>query len=188
MKGVESYMHRFAKQTVATWLRSRSKIGVNCKGLQPLLPVLPLLDQSFAPMYGVYEEFPICKTASGQLIGLGLSWKEWRETSGMKVSKQHGIPSQKDISAWNQLAKTKDEKLSMEWFFDVGVVDASQRLCCVCEVVHKNPVEDAKIAWLNENKISFAELNAEWIMTRVKSPFSLQEGILRSNITVNEKN
>jgi hypothetical protein len=181
-------MHRFAKQTVGSWLRLRSKVGANYKGLNPLLPVLPLLDRSFSPMFGVYEEYPICKTADGQLIGLHISWDDWRQvqTTKMKVSKQHGIPSQSDIQNWNQLAQ-KDGKLSMEWFFDVGVVDASKKLCCVCEIVHKNHMDDTKINWLNENKVSYVEMNAEWIMTRVKPPFDMTEGIMRSNL-INDHN
>lgn len=178
-------MHRFAKQTLATWLRGRSRVGVNFKGLQPVLPGLPLHPKSASPMFGVYDEYPICTMSTTNEI-VGLACTEWK-TRGIKSSKGHGIPLGKDIKQWNENC-TKDKRLRMEWFFDVGVVDpVTSQLCYVFEIVHTNPMDDAKIEWLRANNIQWIEISALWIMNRVKSPFNLHPGITRSSVVFDGK-
>ncbi len=180
MKGVESYMHRFAKQTVASWLRNRSKVGVNFKGLQPIMKDLPLHTQR--PMFGIYEEYPVCRTLS-DVIGLNKcleitcnatdhSWNCWSSANGKKTCQRHGIPTLRELGEWN---------LTINWLFDIGVVDNEGNLCFVAEICHKNPMNDAKINWLKEHNIPWIELSADWIMNRVKGPFDLKDGILRSS-------
>jgi hypothetical protein len=180
MKGVESYMHKFAKQTLATWLRTRSRVGANFKGLEPFLPLIPLAPKSMSPMYGVYEEYPICHTVENCVLGLCIG--DW-QAGNVKASKTHGIPSSKDIKTWNQNCQNKKQKLTMDWFFDVAIIDpVSSHLCFVFEVMHTNAMDERKITWLQEKGIAWAELKADWIMTRVKSPFSLTPGIIRSSV------
>lgn len=176
-KGVESYMHKCAKQIVSTWLRSRSKVGEKFQGLQPVTPHIPLLPKTFGPMFGVYEEYPICKNRkTGALIGME-GWSGYCKAAPLKVAKMHGIPSQKEIRLHAETTKA----LTMEYFFDIGLLDAASKLCFVVEICHKNPMEDAKIAWLKENNVGWVELNAEWVMTRVRAPYSLRDGILRAS-------
>lgn len=194
MKGVESYMHRYAKQVVGSWLRNRSRVGVNFKGLQPILQHLPLMDKSTSPMFGVYEEFPVaheCDTNAWVGVGGDLKledsfetdWHRWCAQEPLAHSvprpttvKRTGIPMLKEL--------TKPEwkaAVTVDWMFDVGVVDPSGVLCYVVEICHKNPMSDAKIAWLTEHNIGWCELGAEWVMSRVKPPFNLNDGIMRKS-------
>lgn len=150
-------MHRFAKQTVATWVRGRSRVGANFKGLQPVLDLIPMQPKSASPMFGVYEEYPVCTSKIGLL---GVAASEWK-SSGVKASKAHGIPLAKDIGAWNEKC-SKEQKLKLEWLFDVGVVDpVTSKLCFVIEIRHTNPMTDEKIAWLDEQGISWLEMSAD---------------------------
>lgn len=186
MKGVESYMHRSAKQIVGTWLRKRSRVGVNFKGLQPLLPHLPVHPKK--PMFGVYEEYPVgYDRATNDPVGFSRAvdtarfdtdWDRWVDGNPELSSvKRTGIPTVKELTA-HEAWKTK---VKMECVFDLGVVDAEGKLCYVIEICHKNPMSDKKIAWLAENGLGWCELSAEWVMNRVKPPFDLSEGILRSS-------
>lgn len=181
-KGVESYLHRYAKQTVASWLRGGVRVGENFKGLQPLFKSVPLgMPQ---PMYGVYEEFPIAaKTAVGLrrcCIGEAAEACQcltgWhchvKSNSKLTVAHRHGIPTIKELV---------NAKVPIEFIFDVGVVDTLGSLCCVVEVCHTNPMNPSKIKWLTDNRIAWCEVSAEWIMNQVRSPFSLTEGIVRSS-------
>lgn len=180
-KGVESYLHRYAKQTVASWIRGGVRVGENFKGLQPLFKSVPLgMPQ---PMCGVYEEFPIAaKTAVGLrrccvgeeececLTGWHCHLKSPNNTK-LTVAHRHGIPTIKELV---------NAKVPIEFIFDVGVVNAVGSLCCVVEVCHTNPMHPNKIKWLTDNNIAWYEVSAEWIMNQVRSPFSLSDGMLRN--------
>lgn len=175
--GVESYMHRFAKQTVASWLRKRSKVGSNFKGLQPILNSLPLHNKG--PMFGVFEEFPVSQDigitlcANPECSSTDHGWNCWTLANNKKTCQRNGIPTLRELHDW---------KLPTTWIFDIGIIDTHGKLCFVAEICHKNPMNDAKIAWLKLHNIQWIELNAEWIMNRIKSPFDLTEGIMRSSL------
>lgn len=178
-KGVESYLHRYAKQTVATWLRGCVKVGSNFKGLQPMSTSVPFgMPQ---PMCGVYEEFPIAKNnwtglkrcCGDQGCDCLTGWHCYAQKTPVTFAHRHGIPTIKELV---------NAKTPIEFIFDVGVVNSVGSLCCVVEVCHTNPMHSNKIEWLNQNGIPWFEMSAEWIMNQVRSPFSVSDGILRSSL------
>lgn len=168
----ESYMHRFAKQTLAGWVRGRIRIGENFKGLQPLTKIISIGTE--APMFGVYEEFPVTKE------GIGLSVnretypdaKHGWETVGSRFKLKHNIPLKKELDAL---------QIKPKYFFDIGIVNPEGRLYCVLEVCHKHSIRDDKIQWLKDHNIEWVEFSAEWILNQCHSPFSIQDGILRQS-------
>jgi len=175
----ESLAHRFSKQAFASWVRGRSRVGINFKGLQPVLPYIPI--SSNKPMYGVYEEYPVCVDETGELVGLESNscltgWHDWTKQHGKIASKGHQIPSSKDIKKWNA---SHHPRLKMKWFFDIGVVDENGRLSCVFEIKHTHASTDQKIAWLEENNVKWFEVSADWILNRVRAPFDISGCILR---------
>lgn len=177
MSSVESYKHRYAKKTVAQWIRKRCRIGEKFKGLQPL--VLPI--NSDGPMFGVYEEWPVTEE-----LGLRCNHDTphphpWACCDVAVTTKKHGVPCKRDFSQWNRGKKT-EEKLSPTWYFDVALVDSRGSLAFVFEIKHKHAMCDEKIAWLNENGIPWVELDADWVLERVKSPYDLSEGIIRNRL------
>lgn len=195
----ESIGHRAAKSALASWLRGRSRVGANFKGLQPVLDCVPLsLDK---PMFGVYEEYPVCTAANGTLVGLDLvphaapehrvgeggnvvcadttGWHCWAASYGKIASKQHQIPTQKDIKKWNLECGLQDHRLRSLYFFDIGVVNPEGRLSTVFEIKHTHPTTDDKIAWLEQHNVRWFEVSADWILSRVNSPFSIAGSILR---------
>lgn len=190
MKGVETYLHRHAKGVLATWLRGRSKVGVNFKAFPGIRADIPLSTDK--PMYGVYEEYPVVITQDDEPEPIGHrrlceggecdhkhAWECYNSMMFKVSSKMHGIPSARDIKRFNEKTFPQTNRLKMRWFFDVGIVDNEGRLCTVFEVCHSNPMTEAKIEWLNENNVKWYEISAEWIMGRVRSPFSLKDGIIR---------
>jgi len=199
----ESYAHRFAKQALASWLRGRSRVGKNFKGLQPFLPYLPISTNK--PMYGVYEEYPVCTTGTGVVIGLertphaapgqgahlegevlckdATGWHCWESSYGKIASRGHRIPTAKDIKRWNEAHPLSSGmpqlRLNMNYFFDVGLVDPEGRLAVAFEVKHTHPTPQAKIDWMEANGVRWFELSADWILNRCQSPFNITGAILR---------
>jgi hypothetical protein len=178
----ESYAHRLTKQTLATWLRARSRIGANFKGLQPILPFIPLSTDK--PMYGVYEEYPVCKDG---LEGLQCEcqgndlhttgWHCFEAKHGKIAARAHKIPTKKDIKKWKQ-SKAKP-RLKHMLFFDIGIVGPDGKLCCVFEIKHTHPTTDEKVQWIEANGIRWFEISADWILNRCRSPFSMEGAILK---------
>ena len=132
-------------------------------------------------MFGVYEEYPICTNINGDVVGLHLH--EWQ--SKKIATKQHGIPSCEDVLKWND---TTGDKYRLDWFFDIGVIDPeSKRLCYAIEIVHKCATPEPKIKWLKDMNIHWIEINADWVMNCVRTPFNLHKGVLRSSIAFSGK-
>ena len=77
--GVESYLHRYGKKVVASWLRKKIRIGSNFKGLSNLKMDLDFKElQQEKPMLGVYEEYPVCKDLkTNQKVGIDIKWDKW---------------------------------------------------------------------------------------------------------------
>ena len=192
-KGVESYLHRYAKQTIGSWLRGGIRVGENFKGLQPLFASVPI--GMPAPMYGVYEEYPIAKTQLGLQRCCHLTesdkscncltgWHCYQTNgssnglTGLTVAHRHGIPTIKELV---------NAKLPIDFIFDIGIVNASGQLCCVVEVCHKNPMQPNKIKWLTDNGVAWFEVSAEWVLNQVRSPFNLKDGILRFGTNTEER-
>jgi hypothetical protein len=182
---VESYLHKFAKQTVATWIRGRVKVGAKFKGLQPMGDAIPFGME--APMCGVYEEYPILRDRTGlqrvccqsddvadadrcnHLTG----WHCYVHSNPGKLTipHKHGIPTLKALSEAKMPAA--------ECVFDVGVIDTTGKLCCVVEICHTNPMNAKKIKWLTDNNVTWYEISAEWVMKQIRSPYSVAEGLYR---------
>jgi len=64
---VESYMHKYAKMVLASWLRKKIRIGEKYKGLDNIS--LPIKGKS--PMYNVYVEYPVCCLKNNPTIIVG---------------------------------------------------------------------------------------------------------------------
>ena len=120
-------------------------------------------------MFGVYEEYPICcEQSSGKIFGLNKNdWNHFPK-----------IPSCYDLIKYNE--KSPQNYLHFIWFFDVAVINPeTNAIALVCEIVHKNPMEETKIKWLNSYNIPWIEIKAEWIMNCIKQPYSIADGIMR---------
>ena len=79
-----------AHRLAVLWLRGRSRVGENFKGLQPVLPFVP-----WSSVFGVYEEFGVC---TDNLEG---SIEDCFEARASKIAtRDHKIPTKKDIKKW----------------------------------------------------------------------------------------
>lgn len=166
--GVESYMHRYAKVVLSTWLRKKIRIGETYKGLNNV----PLPLKGLAPMYNTYVEYPICKDKNNKIIGIkslnsknGHPWSEWLKNNNKKVSQKHNIPTNFELKQW-------EDELTPLHIFDIAVLDPeTMTINSVFEIQHQHPVTEHKKKFLQDNKIKCYEISAEWIMNKVKSPF-----------------
>jgi hypothetical protein len=167
--GVESYMHKYAKVVLSTWLRKKIRIGETYQGLSNV----PLPSKKEAPMYNTYVEYPICKAKNNVIVGLkplnvknGHSWSEWLKNNGKKVSQKHNIPTSFELKQW-------ETELTPLHIFDIAVLDSDNKIHSVFEIQHQHPITEHKKKFLVENKIKGYEISAEWIMNKVKSPFTI---------------
>lgn len=111
--GVESYLHRYAKITLAGWFRKRIRIGEMYKGLNNIDLVLDWeWCQTKTPKgtCGVYMEYPVCKDIkTKKIIGLTEgSWGRWLKKNELSVSSKTDIPTLYELNEWSK-SKSKSK-------------------------------------------------------------------------------
>lgn len=162
----ESYMHKYAKIVLASWLRKKIKIGEKYKGFPSVdmtsLGIFPN-NRGTKPMWNVWLEYPVCQYQN-KVIGLDGQWKKYLDQNKLKVNSRHNIPTRYEVSKMD---------ITGLYFFDVAIVD-EEGIKAVFEVRHKHDMTPDKIAWLEKYKIPYYEIDATWIMSRVKPPFVLE--------------
>jgi hypothetical protein len=173
----ESYMHFYAKKTLASWIRGRITIGKNFKGLYPVATYIP-----YTGLTLVYEEYPIASSIAQSDIGLRRSCpeggaKDCSCQTGWNCVKLKGIKCIIPTARELQLSKT----LKTKYIFDVAVLNTTGELSCVFEICHRNPITRSKIDWLRLHNIPWFELSAEWILRQNCSPYSIVDGIIRAH-------
>lgn len=179
----ESYLHRYSKIVLASWLRKHIRIGKNFKGLKGFNLDL---DWAFCKncthkgMYSVYMEYPICKDLeTNEVIGKSPdSWKNWLTKNCIGVSSKSGLPNVFEIKS---LIEGKHPKLKILHTFDVVIID-KDGLKYVFEICHKHGCENKKIKWLEDNDVIGYELEAQWIMERVDCPYNVE---IKRRLTLN---
>jgi len=168
--GVESYLHKYAKVVVCSWLRKKIRIGSNFKGLNNV--ELSLESKKEGPMFNVYPEYPVCKCKTSTLekvaiVGLDVMWDKWLKDNGIddKVKSRTRIPTIYEL-------KDMSDKLEIITVFDIGVIDES-KLKYVFEIEHTHACELKKIKFIEDNGLFGYELSAQKVMEQVKLPFML---------------
>ena len=169
--GVESYLHKYAKVVVCSWLRKKIRIGEKFKGLNNIPLNLKLPKSS--PMYSVYPEYPVCKsllTAKDEgpiIVGLDVMWDKWLTDNGLddKIKSKSRIPTIYEL-------KELTDKLETVTVFDIGIVDEG-KLKYVFEIEHTHACTTRKIKFITENKIIGYELPAQKVMEQVKLPYTV---------------
>lgn len=169
---VESYMHKYAKTVLASWLRQKVRVGEKYKGLENI----PLPVKGKSPMFNVYVEYPVC-SFNDELVGVTGNtdsdhpWISWLNKNGKKAKAKHGVPSSFELKDWEKAGC----KLKILHVFDVAVIDPETGcLHSVYEIQHKHPVTEYKKKFLEDNDIDGFEISAEWIMNKVKAPFTVE--------------
>lgn len=174
--GVESYLHKYAKVVVCSWLRKKIRIGEKFKGLNNISLSLKLPKES--PMYGVYPEYPVCKSLlkadgceasinTNQIVGLDIMWDKWLKDNGLdaKVKSRTRIPTLYEL-------KDMTQHLEVITIFDIGLVDEG-KLKYIFEIEHTHACTAKKIKFIEENNLIGYELSAQKVMEQVKLPFTI---------------
>ena len=160
---VESYLHKYAKTVMASWLRKLT--GRNFRGLNNI--GITLKNKPTGPMFGVYTEYPVCQdTQSKSLIGIDESWEHWLSNNNVTAKAKHGIPTRWELKEWK-------DKCKMIHIFDIVVLDNTQ-IAYAFEICHKHPIEDPKIEFVKQHEIPCYEVAAQWIMEKCKLPANLE--------------
>lgn len=165
--GVESYLHKYAKVVVASWLRRKIRIGTKFKGLNNI--PLDLKIKEKGPMFGVYTEFPVCKVIDEQnnvLIGIDCTWEEWLIKQGESVKSKSKIPT------LYELQTTFKNKLKILAIFDLVIID-EKRLKYVFEIEHTHPSTSKKIRFIKDHGLIGYEISAQKVMEQVKLPYTI---------------
>lgn len=168
---VESYLHKYAKIVVASWLRKKIRIGPKFKGLNNIPLELELPKKS--PMYGVYTEFPICKSFIDPnnpiIVGIDITWDQYID----KYDLQSNIKSKTKIPTVYELKDlVSDNKLKILSIFDVGIVDKG-KLKYIFEIEHTHACTPKKIKFIHKHKLIGYELRAQKVMEQVKLPYAI---------------
>jgi len=170
MQGTESYKHKFAKLTLARWLR---EAGATETGLSPI----SWRPNRGAPHYGVWIEYPFCLDAQNQLIG---DCPVWDETGSDPIAGCYTFGG--DNSPWAARPPTYDEVLTMG-LFPIAILDvAIQHKGCIAyglEVVHRHDISPLKAEYLRRIVDSGGcfcgvyRIDADWILSRTARPAEL---------------
>jgi len=147
--GNETYLHRYAKQTLASWLR-RKRSGGKFKWMLQDVSVSEWKSSS-SKTVGVCIEYPIVKTTGGEYQGHTISWNN-------------------NIPTYYQL---KRDQIKPEFMFDIAVINDSGEVESVFEVEYKSPMTAKKIKFLNDHGIKYYQIPAINIMTCCHPPKNL---------------
>lgn len=141
---MESYLHRYAKQTLASWLR-RKRSGKISWALQEINMTKWTKTNKTC---GVCIEYPIVKD-NNEYKGHTISWNG-------------------KIPTYYQLKKDKIKPLFM---FDVAVINCDTgQVEVVFEIKYKSPMTAKKIKFLNEQGIEYYEIPAINILEKCRPP------------------
>ena len=142
--GSESYIHRYAKQTLTSWLR-RKRSGK----IKWILQDINLSDwNKNNKTYGVCIEYPIIKE-NNEFKGHTISWNE-------------------KIPTYYQL---KQNNIKPLFIFDIAVINCeSGKIEQVFEIKYKSPMTKNKIKFLKDQNIEYYELDAINILNNCRPP------------------
>lgn len=165
--GVESYLHKYAKVVVCSWLRKKIRLGKNFKGLNNL--DICLIDDAKSPMFNVFDEYPVCMCSDiddNVIIGVDVLWDVWLQENNLldKIKSRNKIPTKFELD------QLKD-KLKCITIFDIGIIDQG-KLKYVIEIKHTHPCTPKKIKFIKEHNLIGYELDAQKIMEQVKLPYT----------------
>jgi hypothetical protein len=159
-RSVESYKHRFAKETLAGWLRGLAEHDEYAC----LEPINWRVNRG-PPHYGVWTEYPVCLDAEND--GLSTVWDE------LDWNGEWPWPR------FEQAPPTYAECLENGWvpsvIFDVAVQHKGW-ICYAFEVVHRHGVTPEKLARLKRMAASACgtprvyTIPADWILCQVGVP------------------
>jgi hypothetical protein len=146
--GNESYLHKYAKQTLASWLR-RKRSGKLKWILEDI--TLSSWNDNKSKTIGVCIEYPLVKISGGEYKGHTISWDN-------------------KIPTYYQL---KQDNIKPEFMFDIAVINNSGNIESVFEIEFKSPMTQKKIKFLNDHNIKYYEVSALDIMTNCRPPKQL---------------
>lgn len=155
-KSVESYAHRSAKRIVVSWLRrAAERAGYDeCAGLG----VVSWRVNRRAPHWGVWSEYPICWDG----CGVSPVWDEYGGDGGRYAV---APPTYKQLIAAGRKPRV---------IFDIAIQHKGL-IAYALEIVHKHPLDDEKLAAVNELGITTLVIQADWVLNQVRPPRSLGE-------------
>jgi hypothetical protein len=167
--GVESYLHKYAKVVVSSWLRKKIRIGKKFKGMSNLKLDLDYEElKKQKPMLGVYMEYPVCKDMkTKKKIGIDIMWNKWLVDNNLdsKVKSKSRIPTSYELKDIESYAKVVG-------VFDIGII-TNNKLKYVIEIEHKHPTTPKKIKFIQDNNIKGYEISAQKVMEQVQCPFTI---------------
>lgn len=145
--GTETYLHRYAKQTLASWLKRKRSGKLNW-----ILQDVILSETNNNKTYGIQIEYPIVKIDGG--------------------FKGHTIPWDDKIPTYYQL---KQQNIIPKFIFDIAVINDLGNIEQVFEIKYKNAMSANKIKFLNNQGIKYYELSALEILEHCRPPKFLEK-------------
>lgn len=157
---MESYKHKFAKETLAGWFREISDLD-EYVGLSPIRWRV----NRGGPNFGVWTEYPICLNNKNDIVGRS-AWDEEHFYSWMP----EGVE-------FNDRPPTYDETIKLG-LLPIAILDVAIQhkgyIVYGIEVVHRNDVSKIKFEYLNRIGIPIYRVDADWVLSRVKRPDELE--------------
>lgn len=170
----ESYMHRYAKTTLGSWVRRK----VSCKLPKHVLSeetiVISNKKRTDGPYFGVSYEYPICSDKNGNIIGMintidknsNNIWADYLRSIGEIVTDNF-------VPTYKYLKKLNNSSLKILYIFDIVYIDNAQ-IQYIFEICYKSPMTDDKIKFIkeyvNNYQMKCYELSAEKILEQTFPP------------------
>lgn len=151
--GVESYMHRAAKEVTARWLREMEQVdgGREWATLWPVSwrPNRP------GPSFGVWLEYPFTWGPEGH----EQVWDECGDRDGGRIW-QDAPPTVAELIA---------DGLRCSFVADIAIQHKG-RISTTIEIVHKHPCTPEKLAFYRDRGIQCFQVPAQWVLSQVRRP------------------
>lgn len=149
MKHTESYAHKFAKETVASWFREKWD-QPSGRGSYFTFDWQP--DPSDG-QHGIKLEYPILSRSMAdgtkEILGISTVWDKYPDLDCLAA------------------------KMQVEAVLDIGIC-SNGKLVYGIEIVHKHPCSAKKLLFLKQMQLKYGlkvyEVNASWILDQVRRP------------------
>jgi len=166
---MESYKHKFAKTTLAGWLR-RVAANAGHDNAASLGPISWRVNRR-SPHHGIWLEYPVCLDAANEIAGLFPVWDEWGALGDANPDRYFDV-------APPTFKECLDGGLTPIAIFDVAVQHKGS-IAYALEVVHRGEVSSTKRDYLDRIRRECGgprvyRIDADWILSRCGIPKALE--------------
>ena len=173
-KSVESYLHKYAKTTLASWLRKKYSGMRKCLENIEKSESVQKLPKDCAPYYNVYVEYPVGINKNADVCGIDDKSKVnnsnnycqiWDNILGdNKTIRKDRIPTGPELTKYD---------IKPLFIFDIVLVE-NNKIKYIFEIKHKHAITQKKRKFLEKHSLEMYEIDAVSVLENVRIPWNLK--------------